>query len=132
MATSHGPCRTTSLSPDRSGSFDDSTCPPPLGITPAAPRSAPPRRGRERRLTMATPTRSPGIQTLTWKKGLLVPRRFDLSATAGRSGALAFRSLYRPRRLRARIATTISLFAMTHGIGRASADPGDEARELCE
>ena len=24
------------------------------------------------------------------------------------------------------------MFAMTHGIGRASADPGDEARELCE
>src|SRR5438093_23021 len=110
---------------------------PPLGSRPRRParpgRAAPsPRRGRERRLTMATPTRSPGIQTLTWKKGLLVPRRFDLSATAGRSGALAFRSLYRPRRLRARIATTISLFAMTHGIGRASADPGDEARELCE
>jgi len=81
---------------------------------------------------MALPTRSAGTQTLSWKKGLLVPRRFDLSATPGRSGATAFRSLYRPRRLRARVATTISLFAMTHGIGRASADPGDEARELCE
>ena len=83
-------------------------------------------------MTMAIRTSPTGTQTLAWKKGLLVPRRFDLSATPGRSGAIAFRSLYRPRRLRARVATAISLFAMTHGIGRASADPGEAAGELCE
>lgn len=81
---------------------------------------------------MAIRTCPTGAQALTWKKGLLVPRRFELSATPGRSGAIAFRSLYRPRRLRARAATAISLFAMTHGIGWAAADPGDSARELCE
>jgi hypothetical protein len=81
---------------------------------------------------MAAGTCSTGTQALTWKKGLLVPRRFELSATPGRSGAIAFRSLYRPRRLRARAATAVSLFAMTHGIGRTSAGPGDGARELCE
>lgn len=71
-------------------------------------------------------------QALTWKKGLLVPKRFELSATSGRSGAVAIRSLYRPRRLRARVASAISLFAMTHGIGRASTDPDDATAELCE
>jgi hypothetical protein len=81
---------------------------------------------------MAISTHPTVAQALTWKKGLLVPNRFDLSATRGRSGAIAFRSLYRPRRLRARVATTISLFAMTHGIGRPSADPGEAARELCD
>jgi hypothetical protein len=81
---------------------------------------------------MATRTCSTGTQALTWKKGLLVPKRFELSATPGRSGAVAFRSLYRPRRLRARAANAISLFAITHGIGRASARAGDGARELCE
>jgi hypothetical protein len=81
---------------------------------------------------MATLTRPTATQALTWKKGLLVPRRFELSATTGRGGATAFRSLYRPRRLRARVATAISLFAVTHGIGRASSGPGDAAGELCE
>jgi hypothetical protein len=80
---------------------------------------------------MASRTRSTGTQALTWKKGLLTPRRFELCATPGRSGAIAVRSLYRPRRLRARVATTISLFAMTHRIGRASAEPADATADLC-
>jgi len=81
---------------------------------------------------MAARTCRTGTQALTWKKGLLAPRRFELSATPGRTGAIAIRSLYRPRRLRARAATAISLFAMTHGIGRTSAGPGDGVAELCE
>ena len=85
---------------------------------------SPAARATAARSTTAAPSR-------TWKKGLLVPKRFELSATPGRSGAIAFRSLYRPRRLRARVATAISVFAVTHSIGRASAGPGDAAAELC-
>jgi hypothetical protein len=73
-----------------------------------------------------------GTAERTWKKGLLVPKRFELAASPGRAGAVAFRALYRPRRWRARLATSISLFAMTHGIGFASASPAQAARELCE
>jgi hypothetical protein len=67
----------------------------------------------------------------TWRKGLLVPDRFELAATPDAAGAVAFRALYRPRRRRARLATAVSIAALTRGIGFSSS-AGEMARELCE
>jgi hypothetical protein len=69
---------------------------------------------------------------LSWKRALLVPRRFELAATTGRSGVTAFRALYRPRRLRARLGTPLSVFALTLRAGIPASDAAEAALELSE
>jgi Phosphotransferase enzyme family len=69
-----------------------------------------------------------------WTKGLLVPERLRLRATAGRAGALAASLLYQQRRHRALVpaANRARSLAVSHGLGRRCGPPVEEFDELCD
>jgi Phosphotransferase enzyme family len=69
-----------------------------------------------------------------WTKGLLVPERVRLRATASPAGALAASLLYRQRRHRALAwaASRGRSLALAHGIGRRCEPPVDGFDELCD
>jgi len=71
---------------------------------------------------------------MKWTKGILVPERLQLRATAGAVGARAADVLYRQRRPRtlAWVASQGRSLALRHGIGRRCDPPIDAFDELCE
>lgn len=71
---------------------------------------------------------------LRWTKGLLVPERLRLRATAGAAGARAAGLLYQQRGHRRLASATgrARLLALTVGLGPRSLPPFDAFEELCE
>jgi Phosphotransferase enzyme family len=71
---------------------------------------------------------------MQWTKGLLVPERLRLRATAGPAGARAARLLYQQRRhpTLAWAASRGRSLALSHGIGRRCGPPVDAFDELCD